>query len=105
MHSNGRGQSQVPSRYGAKALSRKLLRGIYGSYTIYFYMSARQINIYLFQVTWYHPCGTLYCDKLFLLMHALQINSTYITTLVFPRETDNTRRNRQNIYFDESERR
>ena len=75
----------------------------------YLLLYEHQTNIYLFQVTYmyYHPCGTHYWDKVFLLTHVLQINSTLLhlyNSQEFRCETDKTRRNRQDIYFDESER-
>ena len=70
-------------------------------------MHERQTKIYLFQMTRYHPCGTPYRNKVFSLNTDLQINSTI--PHVWNREIfavkHCTRRNRQNVSFDESERR
>ena len=42
----------------------------------------RQINIYLFQMTRYHPCGTHYWDKAFSL-NACAADQFYFNTLVW----------------------
>ena len=68
--------------YGTRC---KLSGGVYGSYTIYSYMSTRTIIIYLLQMTWYHTCGTPYCNKVFSL-YACAADQFNITTLTWTRE-------------------
>ena len=84
-------------------LSRKLLRGVYGSYNLL--LHERQKNIYI--CFSYYPCGTAYWDKVFSERMCCKSVLHYYTCMNsrdFPCETDNTRRNRQHVYFDESER-
>ena len=62
----------------------KRLRGVYGSYIIYCYNSARRIYICL-KMTRYHPCGTHYWDKAFSL-NACAVDQFYFSKLVWTRE-------------------
>ena len=76
----------------------KRLRGVYGSYIIYCYNSARRIYICL-KMTRYHPCGTHYWDKAFSL-NACAVDQFYFAKLVwtrqiFPVKQIGTRRNPQ----------
>ena len=51
----------------------------------YLLLRERQKNIYLFQMTRYHPCGIPYCNKVFSL-HAYAADQFYITTRVWTRQ-------------------
>ena len=51
----------------------------------YLLLHERQTNIYLFQMTRYHPCGIHYWDKTFSL-NACATDQFYFTTLVWTRE-------------------
>ena len=51
----------------------------------YLLLHERQTNIYLFQMTWYRPFGTLYWDKVFA-HNACVADQFYITTPVWIRE-------------------
>ena len=87
------------SRYGAMELRCKLLIilnltiyvNLYQTFAggiwvlHYLLLHDRQTNIYLFQMTRYHPCGTHYWDKAFSL-NACAADQLYFTTLVWSRE-------------------
>ena len=51
----------------------------------YLLLHERQTNIYLFQMTLYHHCGTHYWNKAFAL-HACAVDQFYFTTLLWTRE-------------------
>ena len=67
--------------FGARELRCKLLWGVFTSY--YPLIHEHRTNIYLFHITWYHPCGTRYWDKDFSLKVSATLQSAIFRYLGF----------------------